>query len=103
MTDILVQIIFGWPFIILSLLTSVIGLITKRYWLLLTGAVLSIPFSYYLSGTPGLRNIVFVLPLFQVGAAFAVRTHKMFMAWLLLLPVILVIGWVAYAVLSQPF
>jgi hypothetical protein len=103
MTDLLFQIIFGWPFIILSLLVSVTGLITKHYWLLLIGAVLSIPFSYYLSGAPGFRNIVFVLPLFQVGAVFAVRAKKMFMAWLLLLPVILVIGWVAYAVLSQPF
>ena len=101
MTDTFVQIIFGWPFIILSLLVSVIGLITKRYWLLLIGAVLFAPFSYYLSGAPGIRWIGFAFPLFQVGAAFAVRGNKMLLAWILTLPAFLISAWMAFLVLSQ--
>jgi hypothetical protein len=101
MTDILVQIIFGWPFIILSLLVSLIGLLTKRYWLVLLGAVLFAPFSYYLSGAPGIRWIGFAFPLFLAGAALAVRNQKMLMAWLLTLPAFLISAWTAVLVLSQ--
>ena len=101
MFDILIQIVFGWPFIILSLLVSLIGLVKKRYSLLLVGAVLFAPFSYYLSGAPGIRWIGFAFPLFQAGAAFAVRGNKMFLAWILTLPAFLVSAWLAFLVLSQ--
>lgn len=101
MSELLVQIIFGWPFIILSLLVCLVGLITKHYWLLLVGAVLFAPFSYYLSGAPGIRWIGFAFPLFQAGAAFAVRGNKMPLAWILTLPAFLVSAWLAFVVLSQ--
>jgi len=100
-SDLLIQIVFGWPFIILSLLVSLVGLITKRYWLLLTGAVLFAPFSYYLSGAPGIREIGFAFPLFQAGAAFAVRANKMILAWILALPVFLISASIAFVVLTQ--
>ena len=101
MFDLLIQIVFGWPFIILSLLVCLIGLITKRYWLLLVCAVLFAPFSYYLSGAPGIRWIGFAFPLFQAGAAFAVQRSKMILAWILALPAFLVSAWLAFVVLSQ--
>jgi hypothetical protein len=101
MSDLLVQIVFGWPFIILSLLVSLISLITKRYWLLLVGAVLFAPFSYYLNGAPGIHGIGFAFPLFLAGAAFAVRANKMVLAWILILPAFLVSALIAFVVLSQ--
>jgi len=100
-SDLLVQIVFGWPFIIISLLVSLFGLITKRYWLLLIGAVLFAPFSYYLYGAPGIRWVALALPLFQFAAAFAVRNNKMLLAGILTLPAFLVSVWTAFLVLSQ--
>jgi len=101
MFDLLIQIVFGWPFIILSLLVSVVGLVTKRYWLLLAGAILFSPFSYYLSGAPGIRGFGLAFPLFLVSAAFAVRANKVKIAWILALPVLMISAWMAFAVLSQ--
>lgn len=101
MSELLIQIVFGWPFIILSLLVSLFGLITKRYWLLLIGAILFAPFSYYLSGAPGIHWIGFAFPLFIVGAAFAVRAGKMLLAWTLNLPALLISAWTAFLVLTQ--
>jgi hypothetical protein len=71
MTSILVQIIFGWPAIITSLLIALAGLIWKRQWLLLASAILFTPFSWYLSGYPSVRGAAFLLPLFLVGVAIA--------------------------------
>jgi hypothetical protein len=68
MTDTLVQIIFGWPAIIATLLVSIAGLVWKRYWLLLVGALLFFPFSLYLSGLPATRGLGLFLPVFQAGA-----------------------------------
>jgi hypothetical protein len=97
----MIQIIFGWPFIILSLLFSLAGLIARRYWSLLIGAVLFFPFSYYLSGAPGIRTIALALPLFQVGAGMMVRRQMAILAWLLTIPAFFVSGWTAFLVLSQ--
>lgn len=101
MTDILVRIIFGWPFITMSLLVSVIGLVTRRYQYLFIGAIFLIPFSFYLGGYPFIRGFAFVLPLCQVGSAFAIRMQKMMIAWLLLLPALLASVWLAVTVLAQ--
>ena len=101
MSDILVQIIFGWPFIIVSLLVSLIGLSTKRPWLLAASAILFAPFSYYLSGWPGVRGLAFTLPLFLAGAAYAIHKQKIWPAWLFTLPAFLVSGWIAFLVLTQ--
>ncbi|MCJ7432264.1 MAG: hypothetical protein MUO77_02115 [Anaerolineales bacterium] len=101
MSDVLAQVIFGWPFIILSLLISLPGLILKKYWLLITGAVLFAPFSYYLSGAPHINGFGILLPFFQLGSAFAIRAQKMPLAWMLVLPAFLISVWLAYTVLMQ--
>ena len=101
MIEILVQIVFGWPFIITSLLVSLIGLITKRYKYLLVAAALLFPFSVYLIGYPFARGWSLLLPLCLIGSASAIRNQKMLIAWLLLLPPLLVSAWLAVIVLSQ--
>ncbi|KAF0106713.1 MAG: hypothetical protein FD146_2305 [Anaerolineaceae bacterium] len=101
MTTILVQIFFGWPAIIVSLLAAIAGLTWKRWWLLLVSAALFLPVSWYLSGYPAIRGFGFLLPIFLLGAAFAVRARKFLSAWLLASPVFLASAWLAVLVLSQ--
>lgn len=101
MTETLIRIIFGWPFIIASLLLSLAGLIMKRPWPLVAAAILFAPFSFYLSGSPGVRGLAFTLPLFQAGAAYAIHKQKVWLALLLTLPAFLVSGWLALLVLTQ--
>jgi hypothetical protein len=42
-----------------------------------------------------------LLPVFQLGAAYSVKRQKPVLAWLLITPMIVVAGYLAYAVLSQ--
>jgi hypothetical protein len=91
--------IFGFPAVILSLLVSIIGVFKEKVWLLILGAVLFAPFSYYLSGAPGLAGLPILLPGFHVGSAIAVREKSKGWAWLLLVPPLLAALWVLGAVL----
>ncbi len=101
MPEILVQIIFGWPAIIASLLLSVVGLALRKPWLLVTAGVLAIPFSWYLSGYPAIRTPAALLPLFQFGAAWALWREKKVLAWVLLAPLAMITVFLAVVVLSQ--
>ncbi len=97
-SDILIQIIFGWPAIITSILLSVAGLWLKKPVLLVVAGIVCLPFTYYLSG---FRTPAVILPLFQFGSAFAIARQKALIAWLLLTPIVVIAGLLAYAVLTQ--
>jgi hypothetical protein len=101
MSSLLVQIIFGWPAIILSLTVSGTGIIKKWPGFLVGGGVLCAPFSLYLSGYPVVRFLAFLLPLFQFGAAWAVHLNRTKLAWVLLLPLVFVSLLLASIVLIQ--
>jgi hypothetical protein len=86
MPDLFIIMLFGFPAVFVSLLLSALGVWKEKYWLVLLGAVLFIPFSYYLSGAPGSYRLPLFLPLFQAFSAVAVREKQKRWAWLLLLP-----------------
>jgi hypothetical protein len=98
MTDILVQIVFGWPAIIVSILLSIAGVWLKKPALLVTAGIVCIPFTYYLSGY---HVAAVILPLFQFVSADAIRRQKNLLAWLLIIPIIVIALVLAYAVLTQ--
>jgi hypothetical protein len=100
-SSLLVQTIFGWPAIILSLTVSVIGILKRWAWMLVLGGVLCAPFTVYLFGFTYLHFFSFLLPFFQFGAAWAVHAKRKVLAWVLLLPLILIIAILAIIVLSQ--
>lgn len=97
MNEILVQIVFGWPFIVLSLFVSVIGIIFNRPGLVLVGALIIIPFSYYLNGTPRFSGFALLLPLFKAGSAWAVKEESETWPWVLFMPTFAVIAWLILA------
>src|SRR5512141_1485242 len=99
MFDIFIQIIFGWPAIITTILLSTTGLVLKKPGLLIMAGILCMPFTYYASN--GLRNPFVLLPLFQFGSAFAITRQKKVIAWLLIAPLIMISTTLAYAVLTQ--
>jgi len=97
-TDILIQIIFGWPAIITSILLSVAGVQLRKPALLVAAGIVCLPFTYYLSG---FRTPAAILPLFQFGSAYAIARRQTLLAWLLILPIIVIAAVLAYAVLTQ--
>lgn len=98
MTDILVQIVFGWPAIITSILLSIVGLWLKKTTLLVVAGIVCIPFTYYLSGY---RTPAVILPLFQFGSAYALTRPKNLIAMLCIAPIVIVAITLAYVVLTQ--
>lgn len=99
MTEILVQIIFGWPAVITSILLSIAGLMLKKPALLVASGIICIPFTHYISN--GFRNPAALLPLFQFASAYAITRERQLLAWLLIAPLIIVSAALAYAVWTQ--
>ncbi len=100
MTEIFLQIIFGWPAIIASILLSIAGVWLKKPGLLVAAGFVGIPFALYMS--LGYHTPAWILPLFQFGSAFAITRQKMFYAWLFITPMIFSAALLAYVVLTQP-
>ncbi len=93
MNAFIVQIIFGWPFVALSLILSVVGIIFQRPALVFFGALLVAPFCYYLNGTPRFSGVALLLPIFQAGSAWAVKEENETWPWVLLTPTVAIILW----------
>jgi hypothetical protein len=98
MGDVLVPIIFGWPAIITSILLSIAGVWLKKPALLVTAGIVCIPFTYYLSGY---HVAAVTLPLFQFVSADAITRQKNLLAWLLIVPIVVIAFVLAYVVLTQ--
>lgn len=90
----LIQIIFGWPFVALSVFVSIVGVLFERPALVLLGAILIVPFCYNLSGTNTYAIFAFLLPVFQAGSAWAVKDENETWSWLLQMPTLGVVAWI---------
>jgi len=98
MLDFLIPMFFGWPMISLSLGFTFAGILLKRRALSLVGAVLFLPPAWYL----GLYfAFSLTLPLFLFGSSYAVSKEKFVLAFLLIVPVLIVTGWLGFLVLTQ--
>ena len=99
MTDTLVQIVFGWPAIITSILLSIAGVRLKKPGLLIAAGIVCIPFTFYVSN--GFRSPLILLPVCELGAAYALLRKFNRIAWLLIAPLLIVAAFLAYTVLRQ--
>lgn len=93
MPQIVFQIIFGWPFIVLSILAAIIGILDKRAWLVFLSALMIIPFAYNLNNLPPFGGFAFFLPVLQIGSAAAVNEEKITWAWVMFAPTISIMAW----------
>lgn len=82
MTDFLI--IFGALF---SILASIFGILRNKQWFFLLGALLFLPFCYYLNKA---YNGIIFLPILNLGSMVAVNNNRKAIAWLFLLPEILI-------------
>ncbi len=101
MTETLVQILFGWPAIIASILLSIAGVWLRKPGLLIASGIVCVPFTYYVSN--GFRSPLVLLPACELGAAFAITRERKLITWLLVSPLIIVAVVLAYTVLTQSF
>jgi hypothetical protein len=94
-------ILFGWPAILVALVLSVIGIVRRRARWLVVAAVIVLPFSLYLAGSPVFGWLGLSIPLLLPAASIAIYHHHTKVAWFLLAPFVGVSGWLAIAVMSQ--
>jgi hypothetical protein len=97
--EILLQMIFGWPAIITSILLSLAGVWLKKPEFLVAAGIVGTPFALYMSA--GYHTPALVFTLFQFGSAFAVKRQKALFAWLLITPMIIFAAMLAYVVVTQ--
>lgn len=91
MLDFLLNLLVGWPAIVITLILAGLGLVRRNYRFLLGAAILAFPFSWYLSGFPAIRSPMFLTPVLLFGAAWAMRYDREMLAWILAIPFFLVI------------
>lgn len=101
MLSTLLILIMGWPGILTSLGLSLAGIIRKQPLLLFIGALIAIPYAWYLNALPRFSGLGIFLPLFQLGAALAMYRGRRWLASLCLLPFVSITSWLAFVVLSQ--
>ena len=85
----------------MAIVLSVVGIIKRSAAVLVASAVIAAPFSLYLGGTPRVGWLGFIMPVLLLGAGVAVHKRRIEIAWLLLVPVVAVVGWVASLVIEQ--
>jgi hypothetical protein len=93
MDALIAQVVFGWPFVVLSLAISIIGITGNRAWIVVVGTVLILPFCYNLNAASMFRGVGLILPLFHIGSAVAVHEESDLWAWLLLVPTTFLSTW----------
>ncbi len=94
-------VVFGWPAILLAMGLTVLGIIKRSPALIVVAAVIATPFSLYLGGSPRIGWFGFMIPVLLLGSSIAVRHRRLEIAWLLLAPIVLVVGWVASLVIGE--
>jgi hypothetical protein len=99
--EILIIGLFGFPGAVLSLIVSAVGILKNKVWLLLLGMFLFIPFCLYLDGTPNFHGTT-LLSLFHLAAAFAVRRNANWLAWIFMIPSVVLIVFVLNLSLTSP-
>lgn len=95
------MVILFWPFMLASIVFSFVALSKKKPLFLVISFLLIIPFSLYLAATPLFRWWGIILPFFYLGSALSLRKNIMWLSVLLIVPVIIMIGWLGYVVITQ--
>ncbi len=94
-------ILLGWPAILVSIALSVVGIVRNRPAWLVVAAIIVVPISLYLFGTPRISWIALAFPVLLFGASIAIRRSLPWLAWSLLVPFVGFFGWLAVIVYTE--
>jgi hypothetical protein len=94
-------ILAGWPLVLVAVVLIVGGLIWHKSAWVWSASVVALPMSLYLAATPLFGYLGLALPVMLVASGFAIRRNAQMLAWMLVLPYLAIMAWLAVAVLSQ--
>jgi hypothetical protein len=72
----------------ISAVVSVMGVARNNYRFVLAGVIILLPVCFDLNGTVSFRGLI-LLPLFHIASIFSLNENRKNLAWLFLLPSIL--------------
>jgi hypothetical protein len=98
--EVLAQLFFGWPAILITLFLAGRGLVKTDYRWVVAAAILSVPYSWFLSGFPVIRSPVFLLPVLLLGSSYAMYRGRDMVAWILAIPFFLAILLLLFVLLA---
>jgi hypothetical protein len=101
MLSLLLNLLVGWPAIVVTLILAIVGLLRNNYRFLLGAAILAFPFSWFISGFPSIRSLWFLLPLFLFGSSYLMSRGREMLAWLAAIPYFLSILLLFFVILMQ--
>lgn len=101
MINFLLNLLVGWPAIVVTLILAIIGLLKNNYRYLLGAAILAFPFSWFLSGFPFIRSLWFLLPVFLFSSSYLMFRGREMLAWIVAVPYFLSILLLFYVILAQ--
>jgi hypothetical protein len=88
-------ILLGWPAILTSIGLSVMGIVRRSPAWLVVAACLATPFALYLAASPRFGWFELIIPVLLIGASFAIYRQHTGLAWLLVVSMAGVCGWLA--------
>lgn len=100
MLDLLLSLLVGWFAILVTVVLAIFGLVRNNYRFLLAAAILSFPYSWFLSGFPVIRSPAFLLPVLLLGSSYFMFRGREMIAWLLAIPFFLAILLLFFVILS---
>jgi hypothetical protein len=94
-------ILFGWPAILAALGLAVTGIMRSKPGWPLVGAILVLPISLYLAGSPRFGWLGISIPLLLSGASIAIYYQHSRVAWFLLTPFVGTFAWLAVMLMNE--
>ena len=101
MLNFLLNLLVGWPAILVTLVLAILGLLRNNYRYLLGAAILAFPFSWFLSGFPFIRSLWFLLPVLLFGSSYLMYRGREMLAWIIAIPYFLSILLLFYVIMAQ--
>lgn len=99
MGSLFVKVWMGWGGVLLGILLAIMGFVKSNEWHLFGAALAVAGFSWYLAQTPAFGVVGYIFPALFVASGFAVKAGKSNLAGALIVPFVLVAGWVAISAL----
>jgi hypothetical protein len=94
-------ILAGWPLVLVAVALIIAGLIRRKPAWIWSASLVALPMSLYLAATPLFGLFGLALPVMLVASGVAIRRGARIAAWMLALPYLVTMAWLAIAVLNQ--
>ena len=99
--EIFALLVVGWSGIISAIILAIIGVYSRKPAWIFIAAILAIPNAIYLTGSPAIGNAALLIPAAYLVSAAASWYKRQRLAWVLLLPLLVFYGWLAFTVVTQ--